>query len=77
MPLYLLAGTFFPLTSLPVGLQAVAWVSPLWHGVQLCRGFTQGQSVGVVTVMHVGYLVVWIVVGGVLAVRMLRRRLRS
>lgn len=43
LPLFLFSGTFFPLTDLPEWLQALAWVSPLWHGVELCRAATTGQ----------------------------------
>ena len=32
-PLFLFSGTFFPIESLPSFLQPVAWLSPLWHGV--------------------------------------------
>lgn len=36
-PLFLFSGTFFPITVLPPLLQPVAWLSPLWHGADLCR----------------------------------------
>ena len=32
-PLFLFSGTFFPVEQLPTLLQAVAWLTPLWHGV--------------------------------------------
>ena len=41
-PLFLLSGTFFPIETLPNWLQPLAWFSPLWHGVALCRGFMLG-----------------------------------
>ncbi|HEX5823508.1 MAG TPA: ABC transporter permease [Candidatus Limnocylindrales bacterium] len=37
-PLFLFSGTFFPIESLPGFLQPIAWLSPLWHGVDLTRG---------------------------------------
>ncbi|MDP2658093.1 MAG: ABC transporter permease, partial [Candidatus Deferrimicrobium sp.] len=37
-PLFLFSGTFFPVTQLPGWLQPVAYATPLWHGVSLCRG---------------------------------------
>jgi len=40
LPLFLFSGTFFPISQLPTWMQAVAWVSPLWHGVVLCRAAT-------------------------------------
>jgi lipooligosaccharide transport system permease protein len=42
MPLFLFSGTFFPIESLPGFLQPVAWLSPLWHGVDLARGLVLG-----------------------------------
>jgi lipooligosaccharide transport system permease protein len=41
-PLFLFSGTFFPIESLPAQLQPVAWVSPLWHGVDLTRSLVLG-----------------------------------
>jgi lipooligosaccharide transport system permease protein len=42
MPLFLFSGTFFPIESLPGLLQPIAWLSPLWHGVDLTRGLVLG-----------------------------------
>ena len=42
LPLFLFSGTFFPISQLPTLLQALAWISPLWHGVVLCRAATTG-----------------------------------
>src|SRR5262245_51730127 len=36
-PLFLFSGTFYPIESLPPLLQPIAWLSPLWHGVNACR----------------------------------------
>ncbi|XVU27751.1 ABC transporter permease [Actinoplanes sp. CA-054009] len=38
MPLYMFSGTFFPADQLPEWLQRLIWLSPLWHGAELCRG---------------------------------------
>ncbi len=37
MPMFLFAGTFFPLTAMPEYLQWIGWISPVWHGTQLAR----------------------------------------
>ncbi len=37
MPMFLFAGTFFPLGAMPIYLQWVGWISPVWHGTQLAR----------------------------------------
>jgi lipooligosaccharide transport system permease protein len=39
LPMFLLGGAFFPVDQLPGWLQPVARVTPLWHAIELCRGF--------------------------------------
>ncbi|HSO30829.1 MAG TPA: ABC transporter permease [Candidatus Sulfomarinibacteraceae bacterium] len=78
-PLYLFSGTFFPISSLPGALQPIAWLSPLWHGVELTRGFALG-TVGTDPLAAVVHIVVLggIGLGGaVLFERNLRRRLAA
>jgi len=36
-PLFLFSGIFFPITVLPAAAQAVAWFTPLHHGVEIVR----------------------------------------
>lgn len=43
IPLFLFSGTFFPVQRLPGWLQPVAYATPLYHGVTLCRALTLGQ----------------------------------
>ena len=47
-PLFLFSGTFYPVESLPVYLQPLAWITPLWHGVDAvprpCRWARSGMS---------------------------------
>jgi lipooligosaccharide transport system permease protein len=38
LPMFLFGGAFFPVDQLPEWVQPVAYVTPLWHGVELCRG---------------------------------------
>jgi len=42
LPLFLFSATFFPLSVYPGWLQAVARLSPLYHGVELIRALTLG-----------------------------------
>ena len=44
IPLFLFSGTFFPVTQLPAWLRPVAYVTPLWHGVALCRSLSLGTA---------------------------------
>jgi lipooligosaccharide transport system permease protein len=70
-PLFLFSGTFFPISNLPAAIQPIAWLSPLWHGVELSRGLALG-TIGadpVRAVLHVAVLTAILVVGSVLAFR--------
>jgi lipooligosaccharide transport system permease protein len=75
IPLFLFSGTFFPVTQLPRWLQFIAYATPLYHGVALCRGVVLGDLGLVAGVVHVAYLVVLVAIGYVLAVRSYRKRL--
>lgn len=76
-PLMLFSGTFFPVDQLPVVLQPVAWVTPLWHGVELCRAAATGSPPGWAGAAHLAVLIGYVVVGWVLARRQFTRRLVS
>lgn len=73
-PLFLVAGTFFPLTGLPQWVQTLAQVNPLYHCVQLVRGAAFGWP-GWIALWNVAVLVVFAVAARFLAVRRLRSRL--
>lgn len=78
MPLFLFSGTFFPLETLPVGLQVIGWVSPLWHGAEWGRVLTYGLvEPWWLTLIHFLYLAAWIVVGVVVGLRVFDRRLEG
>lgn len=74
-PLMLFSGTFFPVENLPVWLQPVAWVTPLWHGVEASRAVALGTVDLPWLVLHLSVLVAFVVVGWVLAERTFARRL--
>lgn len=76
MPMFLFSGTFYPLATLPVWLQWIGWISPLWHATELGRLATYGrpEDVGVVAV-HVAYLVLLAGAGYALGRRVFARRL--
>jgi lipooligosaccharide transport system permease protein len=75
LPMFLFSGTFFPLERLPEVLQPIAYVTPLWHGVDLCRQLTLGDVDPASAALHVGYLLLWVVVGLAAAFWSYRRRL--
>jgi lipooligosaccharide transport system permease protein len=63
IPLFLFSGTFFPLSQLPGWLQVVARVTPLYHGVALCRGLVNGNLALIPGLAHAAYLVAMVVIG--------------
>ncbi len=75
IPMFLFSGTFFPVSQLPDWLEPVAWATPLWHGIELCRDLCTGSVELVATLAHVGYLGAFVAVGAALAVRFHERTL--
>jgi lipooligosaccharide transport system permease protein len=75
LPMFLFSGTFFPISRLPVALQAVAYLTPLWHGVNVCRQLTLGRIDVVSVVASVIFLVAWTVAALTVAHITYRRRL--
>jgi lipooligosaccharide transport system permease protein len=75
VPMFLFSGTFFPVSRLPAVLQWVAYATPLWHGVDLCRGLTLGTIGAPAALGHAAYLLAWAVAGFLVAEQTYRRRL--
>ncbi len=75
MPMFLFSGTFFPIDQLPGFLQGVAWATPVWHAVDLCRSLSLGTATWDGAAVHVGYLLLWVAAGFWIAQRTFRRRL--
>jgi lipooligosaccharide transport system permease protein len=76
-PLFLFSGTFFPISNLPAAIQPIAWLSPLWHGVELSRGLALG-TIGadpVRALIHVAVLAALVVLGTAWAYRTVEARL--
>jgi lipooligosaccharide transport system permease protein len=79
IPMSLFAEVFFPIAKLAEPLRWLAYVSPLWHAVVLCRACTL-PGFGVpwwAAFGHVAYLALWAGVGFWLALVTFRRRLVS
>lgn len=78
LPMFLFSGTFFPLSQLPVYLQWIGWISPLWHGTQLGRVASYGLAEPAwLTAAHIAYLAALGVVGWKLTQRVVVRRLNK
>jgi lipooligosaccharide transport system permease protein len=76
MPMFLFSGAFYPIKQLPDWLEPVAWLTPLWHGVELCRGMVLGGLPGAETVGHVAALMAYVVIGWTVCTITFRRRLQ-
>lgn len=78
VPMTLFSGTMFPLAQLPVALQWIGWISPLWHSTELARVVSYGMEEPVwLSAVHVVYLAALAVVGWILAARITARRLNK
>jgi lipooligosaccharide transport system permease protein len=75
LPMFLFSGTFFPIAQLPAPLQLVAYVTPLWHGVDLARQLMLGDVVAASALVHVAYLLAFTAAGFAVALYTYRRRL--
>jgi lipooligosaccharide transport system permease protein len=75
LPMFLFSGTFFPIDTLPRPLELIAYVTPLWHGVNLCRQLTLGDVDPWLALLHLLYLVAFVTVGLAVARYTYRKRL--
>src|SRR5437763_16296169 len=73
IPMFLFSGTFFPVSQLPAALRVLAYITPLWHGVDLCRTLALGDASLLRSLGHVAYLALWFAAGYVIALRTYRR----
>ena len=74
-PVFLFSGIFFPLSQLPAGMRVLAYLTPLWHGVALCRPLASGHVTAAGLVGHLSYLVAITAAGAGAALFTFRRRL--
>ena len=75
IPMFLFSGTFFPVSRLPLPLEWLAYATPLWHGVDLCRELTLGNVHLLRALGHVAYLLLFVIAGLVWAERTYKQRL--
>lgn len=73
-PMFLVAGTFFPISSLPHGLRTIAEFNPLYHCVALVRDVSL-NTIGTGDLLHAAVLLLFAVVMWRLAVWQLQKRL--
>ena len=76
-PLFLFSGTFYPVDQLPTALQALAWITPLYHGIELTRGLSLGTigEAPVLALVHLAIILGFFLVGTWFAIRTISSRL--
>ncbi len=75
IPLFLFSGTFFPIAQLPGALQFVARLTPLYHGVVLCRALSEGHLLAWSNLGDLAYLLALATLGILFGSRTYSRRL--
>jgi lipooligosaccharide transport system permease protein len=75
LPLFLFSGTFFPVSQLPDWLEPVAWATPVWHGVSLCRDLAAGSVEAAPALGHAAFMLAFVFAGSLIAVRVLNDKL--
>jgi len=74
-PLFLFSGIFFPLESLPKAVSIVAYFTPLYHLVNICRAFSAGTFQGALAGM--AWIIVVVLVLAPVPFRLIRKRIIS
>ena len=72
-PLFLFSGIFFPLESLPHAVTIIAWFTPLYHLVNICRALSAGAFSGALGSML--WIVVVVLAFAPIPFRLMRRRI--
>ena len=73
-PLFLFSGIFFPIENLPAAAEYAAFLSPLYHGVEMTRRFALGGDMGT-ALLHAAILVGFSLILFPPAINLMRRRL--
>ncbi len=77
-PMFMFSGTFYPLESLPIYLQWIGWVSPVWHATNLGRNLSYGLEVEPwLLAVHVIFMGAILVAGMIVATRKFDSRLSA
>lgn len=76
MPMFLFSGTFYPLSNMPIFLQPIGWISPIWHATELGRFLTYDYPIsGVMVMVHIVVMLVLLITGLLWAFKNFERRL--
>jgi len=75
-PMFFFSGAFFPVDRLPAYLQAMIWVTPLYHVVTLARALTSG-SLSWGLLVDAAYIAAVTLVVAPVTIRLLNRQLTT
>jgi lipooligosaccharide transport system permease protein len=74
-PLFLFSGIFFPIEDFPAPVPQVAWFTPLYHAVNVCRALAVGPIPAVL--VDVAWILIFTAALALLPIHLMRRRLIS
>lgn len=74
-PMFLFSGIFFPIEDFPAPVPQIAWFTPLYHAVNLCRSLAIGPSTG--AVVDIAWILVFTAALALLPIHFMRKRLVS
>jgi len=72
-PMFLFSGIFFPLDNLPPLVSSIAFFTPLYHFVNVCRSFAGGNVTGVIG--DIAWIVIVCTILAPLPFRLMRKRI--
>ena len=77
-PMFLFSGTFYSLSTLPLSVRWVGWISPLWHATEIGRYFSYSHPIpGQMLFIHFGYMTLLGIAGILVANRKFALRLAA
>jgi lipooligosaccharide transport system permease protein len=77
-PMFMFSGTFYPITSMPLYLQWIGWISPQWHATNLGRAMSYGMPIELwLGLVHWAVMLGMTFIGMIWAHRVFEKRLAS
>jgi lipooligosaccharide transport system permease protein len=74
-PLFLFSGIFFPIEDFPAPVPQVAWFTPLYHAVNVCRALAVGPTPAVL--VDAAWILIFTAALALIPIHLMRRRLIS
>lgn len=72
-PMFLFSGIFFPLDDFPSPVPQLAWFTPLYHAVNVCRALATGPSPAVI--LDLLWIIVFTAALSLVPIQIMRKRL--